>query len=223
MWTELPPGHDFDDAAWKGEFRQEMRRVVDLLHGNATIPARPGHAGGRYDADVSRWTLGYIIGREWEPYAVKDYDGPVPGARRALPRPVPRDQPAWRSHIDAWMAEQCDYLLGYEVEQLQHHPADRLHQLAHARSAAPSHRSPPAEEESAWRRKVGRPTPRDPIEYENDAIGLDAMLVPATPQNPAGWFASYHAYPYYPDFLLYDPGYDQAALAARAGRTTSAT
>ena len=30
------------------------------------------------------------------------------------------------------------------------------------------------------------------------------------PSNPAGWFASYHAYPYYPDFLLYDPGYRQA-------------
>src|SRR5690606_10352708 len=65
VWTELPPDHDFDHPAWKEGFRQEMRRVVDLLHGNATIPVRPGHAGGRYDADVSRWTLGYILGREW--------------------------------------------------------------------------------------------------------------------------------------------------------------
>jgi hypothetical protein len=48
------------------------------------------------------------------------------------------------------------------------------------------------------------------VEYENDAIGLDAMLVRATPANPAGWFASYHAYPYYPDFLLYDPVYGRA-------------
>ena len=75
VWTELPPGNDFDDAEWKEEFRREMRRVADVVHGAAEIPARPGHAGGRYDADVSRWTLGYIIGREWEPYAVKAYDG----------------------------------------------------------------------------------------------------------------------------------------------------
>jgi len=47
-------------------------------------------------------------------------------------------------------------------------------------------------------------------EYENDAIGLDANLIRATPRNPAGWFASYHAYPYYPDFMLHDPGYRQA-------------
>ena len=25
----------------------------------------------------------------------------------------------------------------------------------------------------------------------------------------AGWFASYHVYPYYPDFMLYDPGYNR--------------
>ena len=36
------------------------------------------------------------------------------------------------------------------------------------------------------------------------------MLVRATPANPAGWFASYHAYPYYPDFMNLDPGYAAA-------------
>ena len=38
-----------------------------------------------------------------------------------------------------------------------------------------------------------------------------------TSRNPAGWFASYHAYPYYPDFMLYDPGYDRAR--SREGRS----
>ncbi len=37
------------------------------------------------------------------------------------------------------------------------------------------------------------------------------MLIRATPANRAGWFASYHAYPYYPDFMLYDPGYATAS------------
>ena len=44
------------------------------------------------------------------------------------------------------------------------------------------------------------------LEYENDVIALDANLVEPTAANPAGWFASYHAYPYYPDFMLLDPG-----------------
>ncbi|HSE68816.1 MAG TPA: hypothetical protein VLB12_17615, partial [Gemmatimonadales bacterium] len=65
-------------------------------------------------------------------------------------------------------------------------------------------------EERAWRKAAGRSIPADPKEYENDATGLDAMLVRPTTTNPAGWFASYHAYPYYPDFMNYDPVYDTA-------------
>jgi hypothetical protein len=47
-------------------------------------------------------------------------------------------------------------------------------------------------------------------EYDNDAIGLDAVKMRATASYPAGVFASYHAYPYYPDFLRVDPGYSRA-------------
>ncbi len=210
VWTELPPEHDFNDPEWRGQFRAEMNRVVDLLHGRIAIPPRPGHASGRYDTDVSPWVLGYIIGREWEPYAVKEFD-----ARH--PRPT-----AWRgrylttrpgaSASDIWMAEQCDYLVGYEVEHyntirpIAYTNWPTLDPLFHVTEAT-------GKEETAWRKKVGRELPRDPIEYENDAIGLDAMLIRATPKNPAGWFASYHAYPYYPDFMLYDPVYDTAHSA----------
>jgi tetratricopeptide (TPR) repeat protein len=205
VWTELPPEHDFDDKQWKGDFRQEMRHVVDLLHGTIEIPRRPGHAGGRYDADVSRWVLGYIIGREWEPFAVEAFEKKFKAKTAAYRGRFLEARSG--QHIDAWMAEQCDYLLGYEVDRyntirpIAYTNWPTLDPLYHITEAT-------GKEESAWRAKVGRPTPRDPIEYENDALGLDAMAVRATARNPAGWFASYHAYPYYPDFLLYDPGYD---------------
>ncbi|HXW97768.1 MAG TPA: hypothetical protein VEI47_09290, partial [Gemmatimonadales bacterium] len=207
VWTELPPDHDFQQAEWKAGFRLEMQRVVDLLHGAAQIPARPGHAGGRYDADVSRWTLGYIIGREWEPFAVKAFEARFPEPSRGYRGRFLEARGGL--HIDAWMAEQCDYLVGYEVDRyntirpIAYTNWPTLDPLYHITEST-------AEQETAWRRKVGRPTPRAPIEYENDAIGLDAMVVHPTTQNPAGWFASYHAYPYYPDFMLYDPGYDTA-------------
>lgn len=207
VWTELPPEHNFNDREWRDDFQLEMRRVVDLLHGKAEIPVRPGHAGGRYDADLSRWVLGYIIGREWEPYAVTAFDSlnrrPRPFRGRYLST-LPK-----AGASDIWMAEQCDYLIGYEVERyntirpIAYTNWPTLDPLTHITEAT-------GKEESAWRRRVGRPLPKDPVEYENDAIGLDAMLIRATSTNPAGWFASYHAYPYYPDFLLYDPLYDKA-------------
>ena len=215
VWTELPPEHDFTDGAWMTEFQQEMRRVVDLLHGRADIPFRPGHAGGRYDADVSRWTLGYIIGREWEPYAVKEFEARFRGVGDSY-RGRYLETAGYALHIDAWMAEQCDYLLRYEVERY-----NTLRPIAYTNWPTLDPLTHPTEstgdEEQAWRARVGRPVPRAPAEYENDAIGLDAMKVRATARNPAGWFASYHAYPYYPDFMLYDPGYD--TTRSREGRS----
>jgi len=207
VWIELPPDHDFNDREWEGEFREEMRRVVDLLHGSTDIPRRAGHAGGRYDADVSRWTLGYILGREWEPFAVKAFEARFEAKRADFRGRFLTTRQGL--HIDAWMAAQCDYLLSYEVDMyntirpIAYTNWPTLDPLYHVTETS-------AAEESVLRKQVGRTTPSDPLEYENDAIGLDAMVTRATSRNPAGWFASYHAYPYYPDFMLYDPGYSTA-------------
>src|SRR5690606_36246541 len=57
VWTELPPADDFGDPGWLAEFRAEMRRAVDVVHGAAELAPRPGHAAGRYDADVSEWVV----------------------------------------------------------------------------------------------------------------------------------------------------------------------
>jgi hypothetical protein len=209
VWTELPPEHDFDDSAWKGEFQREMRRVVDLIHGAGTIPPRLGHAAGRYDADVSRWVLGYIIGREWEPFAVKAYDARHAGERAYEGRYLRvRRAPA----MDIWMAQQCDLMLGYEVDTynalrpIAYTNWPTLDPLRHPTEATTT-------EEVRWRKRSGRRSEAKKVEYENDVIGLDANLVEPTTANPAGWFASYHAYPYYPDFMILDQGYRAASSA----------
>jgi hypothetical protein len=205
VWTELPPSHDFNHPQWKGEFQAEMRRVVDLVHGAATIPSRPGHASGRYDADVSSWVLGYIIGREWEPFAVKAFDARNPRGVYAGRYLQVRQGPA----MDLWLARQCDLMLSYEVETynalrpIAYTNWPTLDPLRHPTEATTA-------EEARWRQRSGRRSEAKKLEYENDAVGLDANLVEPTPSNPAGWFASYHAYPYYPDFMMLDPGYRKA-------------
>jgi hypothetical protein len=205
VWTELPPKHDFEAAGWKSEFQAEMRRVVDVVHGGTVIPVRRGHAAGRYDADVSSWTLAYIIGREWEPYAVKAFDARKPAGAYSGRYLRARQAPA----MDLWMARQCDYLLAYEVDSY-----NALRPIAYTNWPTLDPLSHPTEatraEEVRWRARSGRKSVAQRLEYENDVIALDANLVEATSANPAGWFASYHAYPYYPDFMMLDPGYRQA-------------
>jgi tetratricopeptide (TPR) repeat protein len=203
VWTELPPDHDFSDTQWNDEFEAEAQRVVDLLHGRADIMARPGNASGFYTADVSRWTLAYIIGREWEPFAVQAYDS------------LNADVTAFTGHYlsvddgtatEVWMARVCDRMIAYETDTyrtqrpIAYTSWPTLDPLFHPTETSVA-------EELGIRGAFGNPIKTEPKEYDNDLVSLDPSLLQATGEFRAGVFASYHAYPYYPDFMVLGPGY----------------
>ncbi|HXN76557.1 MAG TPA: hypothetical protein VN876_07970, partial [Gemmatimonadaceae bacterium] len=209
VWAELPPGkkrEKYDDPHWLAQFRGEMRHVVSLLHGDAAIPALPGHASGVFRADVSPWTLGYIIGREWEPYSVVAYNSLRPkrtsysGTYITLRNGNP---------LEAWLAEQCDYLVAFEMQQynaqrpIAYTNWPTLDPLVHPTETTRA-------QEIAMLKARGEKIVETPKEYDNDAVGLDGVRMGAASAFSAGVFASYHAYPYYPDFMRVDPGYLRA-------------
>ncbi|WKW11615.1 hypothetical protein Strain138_000870 [Pseudogemmatithrix spongiicola] len=209
VWTELPPGSQeerYDDAAWNAAFRAEMHRVVDLLHGRAAIPHRPGHASGMYLADVSPWTLGYIIGREWEPYSVQAYARRFPRRTAFSGRYV---QVAGGNAVDVWLASVADAMIAYEMREwntqrpLAYTNWPTLDPLVHPTETSRA-------EEAAWLRRRRERPPEASKEYDNDVIALDATKMSATREYGAGLFASFHAYPYYPDFMVLDSAYAQA-------------
>ena len=209
VWTEPPPGpHEerYDDPEWAEQFRAEMRRVVDLLHGHAVLTPRPGHAAGRYTFDVSRWTLAWIIGREWEPYSVTGFASAHP--QDSVYRGAYISS-ANGNAVETWMAAASDYLVSYEMRAYN---AQRPLAYTNWPTLDPLHH--PTEstrgEEAALLAKRGETLEETSREYDNDAVGLDAVKMRATAAYPAGVFASYHAYPYYPDFMVLDPGYRQA-------------
>ncbi|HEY3270958.1 MAG TPA: tetratricopeptide repeat protein [Geothrix sp.] len=206
VWTEPPPGDDFLDEGWWADWRAEMRKVVDLLHGRSDVPSRPGHASGAYRADVSRWTLAIILGREWEPYSVVTYNQKRPGLSDYTGQFLSIRQ----GHAtEVFMAMAMDFFLKYEHDTYR---AQRpiaytnwpsLDPLVHPTEAT-------KDEELAWQRKYGLTASREQIrEYDNDALGLDMEKMDTLPACQAGIFASYHAYPYYPDFMNLDPGYQK--------------
>jgi tetratricopeptide (TPR) repeat protein len=204
VWTELPPDDDFLDAGWWPQWQQEMKRVVDLIHGRADIPPRPGHSSGAYRADLSKWTLAIILGREWEPYSVEAYNARHPGLADHRGRFLAIKQ----GHAtEVFMTVAMDFFLGYEFDTyhaqrpLAYTNWPTLDPLTHPTEST-------KEEEFAWRKKLGMPVGKSEIhEYDNDSVGLDMEKVDTLPLCRAGLFASYHAYPYYPDFLNLDPGY----------------
>ncbi len=207
VWAELPPEGDYLDSVWEGEFFAEMRRVVDLLHGRADLAPRPGHASGHYVADVSPWVLAYLIGREWEPYSVADFNTLRASDTTWSGRFV---RVSGGTPMDAWLGRALDTLVAYETATYR---AQRpvgytnwptLDPMRHPTEST-------AGEEVAIREAQGERLPRRVRELDNDSVGLDATRLHPTLAFPAGVFASFHAYPYYPDFMVLDPGYGRAA------------
>jgi hypothetical protein len=209
VWAEPPPGkkeEKYDDPQWLAGFHREMQRVVSLVHGDATIPASPGHASGAYRADVSAWTLGYIIGREWEPYSVVTYNGLHTRKSAYGGKYITING---GNALETWLAEQCDYMVSFEMERynaqrpIAYTNWPTLDPLTH-----PTETSMP--QEIALLRARGEQIVQISKEYDNDAVALDALKMRATGAFAAGVFASYHAYPYYPEFMVVDPGYSKA-------------
>ena len=204
VWAELPDGNDFDDRDYIKEFTAEIERVIDAVHGDLVTPPRPGHASGIYDADASSSLLAYIVGREWEPYAVKAFNAKHAGA--VFLGDFFKTEDA--SCMEAWVARMCDAAARYEARRFR-----MLHPLTFAnwptldplRHDTESNR----DEEDAWRTKYGIPFPEAFREapWENDAVSLDATKIVPTPKMAAGFFAAYHIYPNYPDFLNLEVGY----------------
>jgi hypothetical protein len=209
VWTELPPGRaesEYDHAVWNSAFIAEMQRVVDLTHGQAAIHPRAGHASGLYAHSVAEWTLGYILGREWEPYSVQAFVAKHPRRTTFAGQYV---QVRGGNAVDVWLAGVADTMIAYEMARFN---AQRpiaytnwptLDPLTHATESSRA-------EEVAWNRRRGERVPEASREYDNDVVALDATKMTATPAFAAGLFVSYHAYPYYPEFLVVDPEYGRA-------------
>ena len=174
-----------------------MHDLSDAVHGDLAREAAPGRAGGTYDTDVSPWLRRWIIGVEWDPAGVAP-------DRRAPPAPR-------RTSPGRYFAATDDAT-----------PTERWIATPHGRrrrgsrpSAAP--RSPVAMANWPTADPLSTPTSRWPSE---DLVGVDANHVLPTDAWPGGTFASFHAYPYYPDFQRYEPGLqDEDWNGARSTRT----
>jgi len=207
VWTGLPPDDNYNDVAWEHAFFSEMQDVVDVVHGRADLAPRPGKAAGFYTADVSPWVLAYIIGREWEAHSVVAFDRNHPARSSWQGRYFTiRNAPA----TDVWMAQALDTMVAYETDRYHTQrpiaytnwpTLDPLHHVSESTNR----------EEVALRQALGETLGEDPFTSNDDEVGLDATRIETTPAMQAGYFASFHAYPYYPDFMVNERRYAEAA------------
>ncbi|MGJ7910184.1 hypothetical protein [Neobacillus sp. LXY-1] len=160
----------------------EIKNMIDIIHGNANLPKRPGHASGTYKYDISKYVIGMLIGTEWDPSMVsntnekhrnvKQYNGVYFQTNNAQP-------------FEIWLAGLLDYAAKYEVDNYQWQ-----HTLSFTN----------------WVTTDLLKHPAEPLETE-DLVSVNPNHITPTGELKAGYFASYHIYPYYPDFLNYEKKY----------------
>lgn len=199
---DLPAPALLPDSAADAASTTTLRAVVDALHGAADVPARPGHAGGWYDADVSPWSIGYLLGESWDPSIIRALDA-TPGAPRRLDGrhlTVADGTPTL-----VWLATQADRILTYE-EATYH--AQRPIAIANTPATDPIDH--PTELSAAAAARFRGQDAAAVMGFTDETVRLVPTLVRRTPRNLAGWFASADVRPTAADFLWHDPEYARA-------------
>lgn len=196
IWTEPPAEDDYSGEGHLSYVRGNIRDAIDVVHGNAVLPQRPGYPDGKYSVDVSWCTIGFLFGREWEPCSVKRFNesrGRRLGAYEGKFLKIVNGTP-----FEVLLTEVCDFIQQYEYTRYGKsspcsvvnwptldpldHPSESTHE----------------EESSLQGQRV-----RSGVCNENeDMESLDVSRIRSV--SGAGFFATYHAYPYYPDFINND-------------------
>lgn len=175
---------DAFDEEYQRRFIEDCKTMVDVIHGRRWIELGQLAGTGSYTKDVSDWVLGYILGVEWEAptveYTNRMHEGM--GSYEGEYLSTTSEANAFENMI----AEVGDETMRYESTRYKE---QRL--LAF----------------SNW------PT-TDPFDYPRALqvffekySSVDVEHVVASDAVISGMFASYHVYPYYPDYLQYIPEY----------------
>lgn len=182
VWLEEDfPGGIPDLISMTQFFNNEIEENVDCVHGNRTIEERRGKAFGTYTADVSAWCMAYIIGREIHPAEVHITNDNNPSLTSFSGNHF---SIASVSASEAWSVARLDHLLAYESQKYNTQRPVSM---------------------SSWPTLDPLTHPEEGFKDEDSAsIDLSKIVVENA---PAGFFLSYHAYPYYPDFISKQSSY----------------
>lgn len=183
VWlNEELQGYTNDLVFMTDTFKAEIRENIDCVHGRRSIGQRFGKAYGEYTSDVSRWNMGYLIGREVYPEEVLTTNQRNP-------------------QLTTFRGEVFELYNGSATEVLFASALDFL--VSYERNTYNTERPVSI---SSWPTLDPLHHPTEPNRSE-DTASIDMSKLQYV-DAPAGFFISYHAYPYYPDFVSASPEYN---------------
>lgn len=160
----------------------EAKTLVDVIHGNTKIPFINGKAYGDYKSDISNYVIGFILGIEWDPQFVintNEKNQEKNGYNGDYLYTVDA------SPFESFLCELADKTISYEtINYKRQRPI-----------ALPN-----------WPTTDPLNHPNEPLETE-DMVSVNVEHIKWKDTFKPGMFASYHIYPYYPDFMNYQHEY----------------
>lgn len=170
--------------AYDDDFLQTLlddcRTVVDILHGKKSLSLGYGLGSGSYRKDVSPWVIGYILGVEWEDVTVAYTNEKYP--ERASYSGTYMYTTADASPFEAMLCQVGDKIIEYETERYKQ---QRLVAF------------------SNWPTTDPFLYPAAITNFFMKCAQVDVENIKTTDAFLSGHFASYHVYPYYPDYMNY--------------------
>ena len=161
--------------------KQEIDDTLGAITGTISIEPQLGHASGTYTADVTPWLHSWSVGVEWDPPTTLASDQKNAGIALYEGTYITNNKEA--SPTEVWIAEMLDHLAAGLTTRGLTMPLSFVN----------------------WPTTDPLSHPDEPLP-EEDLVGVDANGMRATDAWPGGYYAAYHAYPYYPDFQRYQPG-----------------
>ncbi len=164
------------------DVEKDLKDLVDIIHGNAQVEQRTGHAYGEYTRDVSAYVIGWILGIESDQNLVEGTRYANPDTTSYTGKYLSCEQV---EPYEVFWCEIGDYVLDYEDENY--------------------HMQRPVSY-SNWPTADVMSHPNEPLEKE-DAVSLTVDDLTAQSDFKTGIFASYHVYSYYPNFMFWEEPY----------------
>lgn len=163
-------------------FERACKETVDIIHGNSDYTSYGSIEKAVYDRDISKHVAGYILGLEWQPDFVTNTNKNN-AERKAYTGNYLKTENA--SPFEVFLAQTGDTLISYETKTYSAQTPVAF--LNWSTTDSLTHSNEPFPEE--------------------DAVSVDTEHIKAKPEYYAGLFAAIDLYPYYPEFINYQPEY----------------
>lgn len=159
-------------------FKEEIRKAVAAVYGDVTVEEKHGSSSGKYKTNAGKYLMAWHVGTEWDPSMVKNTNDKHQGV--TLHKGNHFSAAADASPFENWLAGLLDDTATEEQKYGWQHPITFTN----------------------WVTTDVLEHPGEPL-FEEDMVSVDANHIEPVDWN-AGYFASYHVYPYYPDFFRTD-------------------